>query len=77
MNGAPAATVRIEAHWGSMPYSRMILGQFRECCHRQVHGGAVEPGSPLSDGRGFRLDAIEAPHSVTVVGLERTPGGRA
>ncbi|WP_051815675.1 alpha-N-arabinofuranosidase, partial [Glycomyces tenuis] len=57
-----------------LTYSRDLFGHFIEHFHRQIYGGIYEPGSPLSDERGFRLDVIEAMRELkpTVV---RWPGG--
>jgi alpha-N-arabinofuranosidase len=56
------------------PFNRMIFGQFLEHFHRQVYGGVFEPGSPLSDKNGFRLDVIEALRELKVP-IVRWPGG--
>ena len=53
---------------------RMIFGQFIEHFHRQIYGGIFEPGSPLSDKRGFRLDVIEALSEMHIP-IIRWPGG--
>ncbi len=52
----------------------MIFGQFVEHFHRQVYGGIYEPGSPLSDERGFRKDVIAAMRELQVP-VVRWPGG--
>jgi len=52
----------------------MIFGQFLEHFHRQVYGGAFEPGSPLADERGFRTDVIAALRELKVP-VVRWPGG--
>ena len=64
----------IESHRGKQVYDRMVFGQFLEHFHRQVYGGAYEPGSPLADQRGFRLDVIEALKELRVP-IVRWPGG--
>ena len=51
----------------------MIYGQFLEHFHRQVYGGVFEPGSPLADERGFRLDVITAMRELRVP-IVRWPG---
>lgn len=53
---------------------RMIFGQFIEHFHRQIYGGIFEPGSPRSDRRGFRVDALEALREMHVP-VVRWPGG--
>ena len=52
---ALAATITVDPRRGLTSISPLIYGQFLEHFHRQVFGGAFEPGSPLADGRGFRL----------------------
>lgn len=53
---------RIDVGISAVPmiYSRKIFGHFIEHFHRQVCGGLSEPRSHLSNGRGFRLDVIDA-----------------
>ena len=51
-----------------------IFGQFIEHFHRQVYGGVFEPGSPRSDGRGFRHDVLEALRRIRTPEI-RWPGG--
>jgi alpha-L-arabinofuranosidase len=74
---APAVkhgTVHVEAHRGARRFDRRIFGQFIEHFHRQIHGGIFEPGSPLSDRRGFRTDVMEAVRALRVP-IVRWPGG--
>jgi alpha-L-arabinofuranosidase len=52
---ALAATITVDPRRGLTSISPLIYGQFLEHFHRQVFGGAFEPGSSLADGRGFRL----------------------
>ncbi len=52
----------------------MLFGQFLEHFHRQVYGGIFEPGSPLADERGFRLDVIKAVRELRPP-IVRWPGG--
>ncbi|MGA8204475.1 MAG: alpha-L-arabinofuranosidase C-terminal domain-containing protein, partial [Woeseiaceae bacterium] len=47
---------------------------FIEHFHRQIYGGIFEPGSPLADKRGFRMDAIEALRELNIP-VVRWPGG--
>jgi len=73
--GAPVrATVRIGSPAKSFRYSRMIFGGFIEHFHRQVYGGLFDPGSPLSDERGFRKDVIAAVRELKTA-IVRWPGG--
>ena len=55
-------------------YDPMIFGHFIEHFHRQVYGGIFEPGSPLSDEKGFRKDVVEALREIKVP-IVRWPGG--
>jgi len=75
-DGAPPlnASVHIAPRRGCRRYSRMLFGQFIEHFHRQVYGGIFDPGSPLSDESGFRLDVAEALHDLGVP-VVRWPGG--
>lgn len=68
------SVVHVESHRGGKPYNKQIFGQFIEHFHRQIYGGIFEPGSPLSDDSGFRLDVIEAVRELKVP-IVRWPGG--
>ena len=70
----PHAAVTIDASAASTPYSPMVFGGFIEHFHRQIHGGLFEPGSPLSDERGFRKDVIAAMKELKL-SVVRWPGG--
>lgn len=71
----PAGSViRADLAAAGVPVDRMIFGQFIEHFHRQIYGGIFEPGSPLADKRGFRVDAIEALREMRVP-IVRWPGG--
>ncbi len=72
--GSLEAVVRIDADAPSVPYSRMLFGGFIEHFHRQIYGGIFEPGSPLSDDRGFRQDVIAAMKELKL-SIVRWPGG--
>ena len=41
---------------------------------RAIYGGIYDPGSPLADERGFRLDVAEALKSLDIP-VVRYPGG--
>lgn len=69
-----SATFFIDSHRGTKTYSPLIFGQFLEHFHRQVYGGVFEPGSPLSDERGFRTDVIAALRELRIP-VVRWPGG--
>jgi len=51
-----------------------IFGGFLEHLGRAVYGGVYDPGSPLSDERGFRLDVIDALGKLRMPTV-RYPGG--
>gem|GEM_PF-103339 len=68
------ALVTIDTGALSLPYSPMIFGGFLEHFDHQVYGGVFEPGSPLSDKRGFRRDVIAALKELKVP-VVRWPGG--
>jgi alpha-N-arabinofuranosidase len=70
----PLAVVTIDTAAPSVPYSPMIFGGFIEHFHRQIYGGLFEPGSPLSDERGFRKDVIAAMKELRL-SVVRWPGG--
>ena len=65
-------TVEKEAR--PVEFNRMIFGQFIEHFHRQIYGGIYDPGSPLSDKDGFRIDVIKAMRELQVP-IVRWPGG--
>jgi len=68
------ATVIVDTDAETIPYSPMIFGGFLEHFNRQIYGGVFEPGSPLSDARGFRTDVIDALKELRVP-VVRWPGG--
>jgi alpha-N-arabinofuranosidase len=68
------AVIRADLSAAGTRVNPMIFGQFIEHFHRQIYGGIFEPGSPLADKRGFRVDAIEALRELHVP-VVRWPGG--
>jgi alpha-N-arabinofuranosidase len=68
------ATVAIDTRAPARPYNRMIFGGFLEHFDNQIYGGVFEPGSPLADEQGFRLDVIEALKELRMPVI-RWPGG--
>jgi alpha-N-arabinofuranosidase len=68
------ATLVINADVPAKPYDPMIFAGFLEHFGRQIYGGVFEPGSPLADEKGFRLDVIEALKELKVP-IIRWPGG--
>ncbi|MGN6742749.1 MAG: alpha-N-arabinofuranosidase [Amnibacterium sp.] len=74
MAAAPAARIDIATGRPSVRYSRAVFGHFVEHFHRQVYGGVFEPGSPLADAQGFRLDVLDALAELRIPNV-RWPGG--
>lgn len=74
MNTTAAASIDIDTSRPETEYSRHIFGHFIEHFHRQVYGGIFEPGSPLADEQGFRLDVLDALRELKVPNV-RWPGG--
>ncbi len=68
------ATVVIRADTPATTCDPMIYGGFIEHLGKQIYGGFFEPGSPLADEAGFRLDVIEAIRELKVPVI-RWPGG--
>ena len=68
------ATIVIDADAPAKTYNPMIFGGFIEHLGRQIYGGFFEPGSPLADKKGFRLDVIKAIKELKVPVI-RWPGG--
>lgn len=68
------ATIRVDPGRVIAEFDRRIFGGFVEHLGRCIYGGIYEPGSPLSDERGFRLDVLEALRGLRVPVL-RWPGG--
>jgi len=68
------ASININTEMSAKTYDPMIFGGFIEHFGRQIYGGFFEPGSPLSDEKGFRLDVIDALKELKVPVI-RWPGG--
>jgi len=68
------ATIVIAADEPAKTYDPMIFGGFIEHLGKQIYGGFFEPGSPLADKHGFRLDVIKAVKELKVPVI-RWPGG--
>ncbi|HRY51316.1 MAG TPA: alpha-L-arabinofuranosidase C-terminal domain-containing protein [Candidatus Paceibacterota bacterium] len=71
---APQATITLHPNAPSVPCSPMIFGGFIEHFDGQIYGGIFEPGSPLSDARGYRQDVIAAFKELRL-SIVRWPGG--
>ena len=68
------ARVVIDIDSPRVAHDPMIFGGFIEHLGKQIYGGFFEPGSPLADEAGFRLDVIEAIRELKVP-VVRWPGG--
>ena len=68
------ATIAIDTRRRIDAIDPNIYGNFIEHLGRCIYGGVYEPGSPLSDERGFRKDVMEAVRRLRVPNL-RWPGG--
>jgi alpha-N-arabinofuranosidase len=68
------ATVIVDPEAPAVAYTPFLFGAFIEHFGRQIYGGIFEPGSPLSDQSGFRLDVIEALKQLQL-SVTRWPGG--
>lgn len=68
------ARIKIDVERQIGEVSPLIYGNFVEHLGRCVYGGIYEPGSPLSDERGFRTDVLEAVRDLNV-SITRYPGG--
>jgi alpha-N-arabinofuranosidase len=54
------ATISVDIRRQIDTIDQNIYGGFIEHLGRCIYGGIYEPGSPLSDERGFRRDVMEA-----------------
>lgn len=72
--GTLKATLTIPSETKSFRYSPMIFGGFLEHFGRQIYGGVFEPGSPLSNENGFRMDVLDALRELRIP-VVRWPGG--
>jgi len=68
------AFIVVDSDAPATPYDPMIFGGFIEHLGKQIYGGFFEPGSPLADKKGFRLDVIKAIKELRVP-VVRWPGG--
>ena len=71
---AHEASIIIQTEVPAKTYDSLIFGGFIEHLGKQIYGGFFEPGSPLADEAGFRLDVIEAIRELKVP-VVRWPGG--
>ena len=71
---AHRATVVVDVAGPTVARDPMVFGGFIEHLGKQIYGGVFDPGSPLADGQGFRLDVLEALRELRVP-VVRWPGG--
>ncbi|CAM4272564.1 alpha-N-arabinofuranosidase [Deinococcus marmoris] len=68
------ATVSLNTQRTVGEISPLIFGGFAEHMGRCIYGGIYDPASPLSDGRGFRPDVMDALKDINFR-IMRYPGG--
>lgn len=68
------ANIVTDKHFKVSEVDKRIYGSFIEQLGRAVYGGIYQKGSPLSDERGFRKDALELINEIDVP-IVRYPGG--
>jgi alpha-N-arabinofuranosidase len=70
----PQARIKIDTDRAIGQVHPHVFGNFAEHLGRCIYGGLYEPGSPLSDERGYRKDVMKAMQGMGV-SLLRWPGG--
>jgi alpha-N-arabinofuranosidase len=73
-SGSSSARVYVDPAQKIAPLDRKLFGSFIEHLGRSVYGGVYEPGSRLSDARGFRTDVMAEVKKLGVP-IIRYPGG--
>ena len=68
------ARIKVDIERQKGEIARNIYGNFVEHLGRCIYGGLYEPGSPLSDEKGYRRDVLEATRALRT-SLVRWPGG--
>ena len=68
------ATLHLDTQFHKGEIDSRIFGGFAEHMGRCIYEGIYDPGSPLSDARGFRLDVLEAIKKLRMP-IMRYPGG--
>ena len=71
---ANTARIKIDVDRRIGDIDKMIYGNFVEHIGRCIYGGIYEPGSPLSDTKGFRKDVLKATQELNTT-IVRWPGG--
>ncbi|MGH8169436.1 MAG: alpha-N-arabinofuranosidase [Steroidobacteraceae bacterium] len=76
-SAAPAeqpARIYVDSRRTIGPLHRTVFGSFLEHLGRAIYDGIFEPGSPLADAQGFRIDVLSVVRTLGVP-LVRGPGG--
>ena len=73
-NSSVEASITINKDENAEAYNPMIFGGFLEHFGKQIYGGVFDPGSTLSNEKGFRTDVIDALNELKVP-IIRWPGG--
>lgn len=68
------ARIKVDIERQKGEIDRNIYGNFVEHLGRCIYGGLYEPGSPLSDEKGYRRDVLDATRALRT-SLVRWPGG--
>ena len=71
---AQNARIKIDTDRQKGQIDKLIYGNFIEHLGRCIYGGVYEPGSPLSDDKGFRKDVMTATQQLNTT-IVRWPGG--
>ena len=58
------ARIKVDIERQKGEIDRNIYGNFVEHLGRCIYGGLYEPGSPLSDEKGYRRDVLEATRAL-------------
>jgi len=71
---ASTTRIKIDIERRTGEIDKMIYGNFIEHIGRCIYGGVFEPGSPLSDTKGFRKDVMKGTQELNT-SIVRWPGG--
>jgi alpha-N-arabinofuranosidase len=69
-----SARIKIDIERETGEINPMLYGNFIEHLGRCIYGGVYEPGSSLSDGKGFRKDVMDYVRELNIP-VVRWPGG--
>ena len=68
------ARIKIDIERQTGEIDKLLYGNFVEHIGRCIYGGIYEPGSSLSDAKGFRKDVMKATQDLNTT-IVRWPGG--